>query len=107
MLNYAYAILQSQIQTAVVSEGYDPTIGVMHHGLKGSPAFVFDLMEPSRPIVDAAILKFALATPLAGADFTLRRDGVCRVRAQLARRIVAMTADIHPINAGLPLHLGD
>lgn len=94
MLNYAYAILQAQIQTAVLSEGYDPTIGVMHHGLKGSPAFVFDLMEPSRPIVDAAILRFALMTPLSGADFTLRSDGVCRVGAQLARRIAAMSAEI-------------
>lgn len=94
MLNYAYAILQSQLQIELLSEGYDPTIGVMHHGSRGSPAFVFDLMEPSRPIVDAAILRFALATALSGADFTLRSDGVCRVGAQLARRVAAMTAEI-------------
>lgn len=94
MLNYAYAILQSQLQIELLSEGYDPAIGIMHHGFKGSPAFVFDLMEPSRPIVDAAILRFALATPLSGADFTLRSDGVCRVGAQLARRVAAMTAEV-------------
>ena len=94
MLNYAYAILQSQLQIELLGEGYDPTIGVMHHGFQGSPAFVFDLMEPSRPIVDAAILRFVLATPLSGADFTLRSDGVCRVGAQLARRVAAMTAEI-------------
>lgn len=94
MLNYAYAILQSQLQIELLSEGYDPAIGIMHHGFKGSPAFVFDLMEPSRPIVDAAILRFVLATPLSGADFTLRSDGVCRVGAQLARRVAAITAEI-------------
>ncbi len=94
MLNYAYAILQSQLQIELLGEGYDPTIGVMHHGSQGSPAFVFDLMEPSRPIVDAAILGFVLQTTLSGADFTLRSDGVCRVGAQLARRVAAMTAEI-------------
>lgn len=94
MLNYAYAILQSQLQIEFLGEGYDPTIGVMHHGFKGSPAFVFDLMEPSRPIVDAAILRFVLGTPLSGTDFTLRSDGVCRVGAQLARRVAAMTAEV-------------
>ncbi len=96
MLNYAYAVLQSQLQIECVNEGYDPTIGVMHHGSKGSPAFVFDLMEPSRPIVDAEILRFVLETPLSGADFTLRSDGVCRVGAQLARRVAARTVEIVP-----------
>lgn len=94
MLNYAYAILQSQLQIELLSEGYDPAIGIMHHGFQGSPAFVFDLMERSRPIVDAAILRFVLATSLSGADFTLRSDGVCRVGAQLARRVAALTAEI-------------
>jgi CRISPR-associated endonuclease Cas1 len=94
MLNYAYAVLQSHLQIELLGEGYDPAIGIMHHASKAAPAFVFDLMEPSRPVVDAAILRFVLSTPLSGADFTLRRDGVCRVGAQLARRISAMSADI-------------
>ena len=103
MLNYAYAILQSQLQIELLGEGYDPTVGVMHHGFKGSPAFVFDLMEPSRPIVDAAILRFVLATPLSGADFTLRSDGVCRVGAQLARRVAAISAEARTQCDGLSL----
>ena len=30
MLNYAYAVLESQLRIATVSEGLDPTIGYLH-----------------------------------------------------------------------------
>jgi len=42
MLNYAYAILESQLRIQLVSEGYDPTLGIMHESRNGSSAFVFD-----------------------------------------------------------------
>jgi CRISPR/Cas system-associated endonuclease Cas1 len=87
MLNYAYAMLQSRLQIQAVAEGYDPTLGIMHHGYNGSAAYIFDLMEPMRPVVDAAVLGFALATTFSGGDFTLREDGVCRLSPQLAQRV--------------------
>jgi CRISP-associated protein Cas1 len=48
ILNYAYAVLQSQVQIKAVADGYDPMLGIMHHERDGSPAFVFDMMEPER-----------------------------------------------------------
>jgi CRISPR-associated protein Cas1 len=45
MLNYAYAVLQSKIQINAIADGYDPTIGIMHEGNNGSPAFIFDLIR--------------------------------------------------------------
>jgi CRISPR-associated protein Cas1 len=41
ILNYAYTVLQSQLQIDVVAEGYDPTLGIMHEGNNGSAAFIF------------------------------------------------------------------
>jgi CRISPR associated protein Cas1 len=41
-----------------VSEGFDPTIGIMHESSDGSAAFVFDLMEPERPATDLKVLEF-------------------------------------------------
>jgi len=50
MLNYAYAVLQSQVQIQAVAEGYDPNLGIMHFDREYGPAFVFDLMErPNAP----------------------------------------------------------
>jgi CRISP-associated protein Cas1 len=59
----------------------------MHHGYHGSPALVFDLMEPNRPKVDAAVLAVALAETFSAADFLMRSDGVVRMAPQLARRV--------------------
>jgi CRISPR-associated endonuclease Cas1 len=58
VLNYAYTVLQSQLQIAAIAEGYDPTIGIMHEGNNGSAAFIFDLMEPERAATDRKILEF-------------------------------------------------
>ena len=41
-----------------ISEGYDPTIGIMHEGSDGSSKYIFDVMEPERPRVDRAVLDF-------------------------------------------------
>jgi CRISPR/Cas system-associated endonuclease Cas1 len=56
ILNCANAALESEIRLKAISEGYDPTIGIMHEGRDGSSKFVFDLMEPERTKVDRAVL---------------------------------------------------
>jgi CRISP-associated protein Cas1 len=89
-LNYAYAILQSQLQIQALSEGYDPTIGIMHLQRHGSPAFIFDLMEPERPKIDRAIIDFLKKEKLHPADFSIRRDGVVRLTPQLASRVASL-----------------
>ena len=94
MLNYAYGVLQSQLQVRAVADGYDPTIGIMHHGRRDAPAYVFDVMEPERPKVDAAILAFIAGQTFSGADFAIREDGVCRLSPQLARRVCALGAQV-------------
>ena len=89
MLNYAYAVLESQVRIQVVSDGFDPTQGIMHETREGSSAFVFDMMEPERPKVDRAVLEFVKANPLHPADFTIRPDGVCRLNPEMAKRLIA------------------
>jgi CRISPR-associated protein Cas1 len=92
ILNYAYAVLQSQLQIQAISDGYDPTVGIMHFQRPGSPAFIFDLMEPERPKIDRAIIEFLKAEKLHAADFTIRRDGVVRLNLQMARRVAGLIA---------------
>ena len=43
MLNYAYAILESQARIRLVSEGYDARLRIMYESREGSFAFVFDM----------------------------------------------------------------
>jgi len=90
MLNYAYAVRVAQLQVEAVADGFDPFAGIMHHSRPDFPAYAYDLIEPERPKVDAAILGFAQGRKFSGADFVLRKDGVCRLSPQLARAVAAL-----------------
>jgi len=95
ILNYAYGMLRSHAHIQAVADGYDPRRGILHHDRDDADAFafVFDMMEPGRPVVDAAILKFLAKNELKGPDFAIRSDGVCRLAPQLARRICMVVND--------------
>jgi len=92
MLNYAYAVLESQVRIATVSQGLDPTFGYLHACRPGRVALVYDLMEPLHPRVDRLVLSFLRSHTFAPSDFILDTSGVCRLHPQLARRIAALTA---------------
>src|SRR5271156_5242246 len=66
------APLETEIRIKVVSDGYDPTIGIMHEGNDGSSKFIFDLMEPERPKIDRAVLEFVKGHVFDPADFLIR-----------------------------------
>lgn len=85
MLNYAYAVRVGQLQVQAVADGFDPYTGIMHHSRADFPAYAYDLIEPERPKVDAAVPDFAQSRNFSRADFILRKDGVCRLSPQLAR----------------------
>jgi CRISPR/Cas system-associated endonuclease Cas1 len=89
ILNYAYAVLESEIRIKAIFEGYDPTIGIMHEGGDGSSKFIFDLLEPERPKIDRAVLDFVKGHVFDPADFVIRADGVCRLNPEMARMVVA------------------
>ena len=90
MLNYAYAVRAAQLQIETVADGFDPNAGIMHHYRDDFPAYVYDLIEPERPKVDAAVLAFARSRSFSGADFILRKDGACRLSPQLARVVAGL-----------------
>jgi len=91
MLNYAYAVLLTEMRIEAIAAGYDPLMGILHdqrHKRKERTAsFALDLMEPSRPVVDRAILSLIADETFSGADFQLQSDGVCRLNPELARAV--------------------
>jgi CRISPR-associated protein Cas1 len=65
-------------------------LGIMHYERDGSPAFVFDLMEPERPKVDRAVLAFLKSEALHPPDFTTWEHGVVSLNPELARWIAGL-----------------
>ncbi len=96
MLNYLYAVLESEVRVAAVTEGLDPTIGYLHARHPGRTALVYDLMEPLRPTVDRQVLAFAREHTLSPCDVLMSDRGVCRLHPQLSRALVASKIDRNP-----------
>ena len=92
LLNYAYAVTLQQLQIHAIADGYDPTLGIMHSGKRGNPAFILDIIEPERPKIDATILAFIARHTFSGADFVIRDNGGCRLSPQLARHVTGLLA---------------
>ena len=89
MLNYAYTVLESLVRVQAIADGYDPSIGIMHDRWQPDRhSFVFDLMEPQRPVVDRDILKLIQEHTFSGADFMLQKDGVVRLNPTLTSYII-------------------
>ena len=89
LLNYAYTALESRVRIQAIADGYDPSIGIMHDRWQSDRhSFIFDLMEPQRPVVDRGILKLVQEHTFSGADFILQNDGVVRVNPELAINLI-------------------
>jgi CRISPR-associated protein Cas1 len=99
MLNYAYAVLESQVRKATVAQGLDPTIGYLHTCRPGRAALVYDLMEPLRPQVDRLVLNFVRSHTITPSDFVLEINGVCRLHPQLAREVARLPVSAIAVQA--------
>ncbi len=56
LLNYGYALLESECRKAINSIGLDTHVGFMHEMALGKEPLVYDLQEPFRFLVDLAII---------------------------------------------------
>lgn len=87
ILNYLYAVLESEARLASAALGLDPGLGVLHMDAPGRDSLACDLMEPVRPQVDAYVLDWITRQPLKREWFFEQRDGTCRLMSSLASRL--------------------
>jgi CRISPR-associated protein Cas1 len=72
LLSYGYAILTSQVGSAIQMVGFDQFIGYLHSSSYGRPALALDLMEEFRPlIVDSVVLTLLNNRMLTPNDFVV------------------------------------
>jgi|SRR5690554_1700635 len=57
MLNYAYGILYSRIERALILAGLDPFVGFMHRDDYNTKSLVFDFIEPYRIYADRFVFR--------------------------------------------------
>jgi len=92
MLNYLYAVLESEARLAAAALGLDPSLGFIHSDMAHRDSLAFDLMEPVRPQVDGFVFDWISRETLKREWFFEQRNGNCRLMSNLASRL-SETAD--------------
>lgn len=82
LLNFLYAILESEARLAISELGLDPGIGFLHSDTRTRDSLACDLMEPIRPQVDAFVVNWLHRGPLQRKWFFEERDGNCRLTSE-------------------------
>jgi CRISPR-associated endonuclease Cas1 len=87
ILNYLYALLESESRLAAAALGLDPGLGVLHVDTPARDSLACDLMEPIRAQIDAYLLDWITRQPLRREWFFEERDGNCRLMGSFAVRL--------------------
>src|SRR5437879_2331357 len=75
LLNYGYAILESEIKKCINSIGLDPTIGFLHEIAPTKTPLVYDIQELFRWIIDYSVIQLLEEQPkLKKTDFILTEN---------------------------------
>ncbi|HZO36732.1 MAG TPA: CRISPR-associated endonuclease Cas1 [Solirubrobacteraceae bacterium] len=94
MLNYTYAILETEATIAGHKLGFDPSLGLMHVDQRYRSSLASDLMEPARPVADGLVLDLVGNRRLQRGDIQETREGVCRVGPKLARYLAQLSPSL-------------
>jgi CRISPR-associated endonuclease Cas1 len=87
ILNYLYALLESECRLAISALGLDPEMEVFHKDTVNRASLACDLMEAIRPLVDEYVLGWIMKQPLKRSWFFEERNGNCRLSSDLATQL--------------------
>lgn len=87
VLNYLYAILESEARLAAAELGLDPGLGVLHRDTPNRDSLACDLMEPVRPLVDTYVFDWLNRGPLRREWFFEQPNGNCRLMGPFAAQL--------------------
>jgi CRISPR-associated endonuclease Cas1 len=87
ILNYLYAVLESESTLAAAALGLDPGMGVLHVDAEARDSLACDLMEAVRPDTDSFLVDWITRETLKREWFFEQSNGNCRLMAPLAARL--------------------
>ena len=87
ILNYLFAILESEARLTAVALGLDPGIGFLHVDTDARDSTACDFMEPVRPQIEAYLFDWIQCQPFRREWFFEKADGNCRLMASICSRL--------------------
>jgi CRISPR-associated endonuclease Cas1 len=87
ILNYCFALAESECRLAVASLGLDLGIAFIHADAPCRDSLVLDLLETIRPAIEAWVLDWLVTEPFRREDFFEERNGNCRLMGAFAAKL--------------------
>jgi len=87
ILNFLYALLESETRLAITALGLDAGLGFLHFDDRSRDSLALDVLEPIRPEIDAYVLQWLKREAFRREWFFEERDGNCRLMATFAARL--------------------
>ena len=88
VLNYCFALLESESRLALAALGLDPGLGVgLHNDNSNRDSLALDVLEPVRPQIESWVLSWVAREPLRKADFLETATGNCRLTSDMCAKV--------------------
>jgi CRISPR-associated endonuclease Cas1 len=87
ILNYCFALLESEARLALIALGLDPGIGFLHPARAYRDSLALDVMEAIRPEIEHWLYQWVTTEPLRRADFHETGNGNCRLMSSLCSKL--------------------
>ena len=88
LLNYGYAILESEIRKAINSVGLDHSIGFLHESAVSKSPLVYDIQELYRWIIDISVIQLLEDKKLKKKDFLVTENFNIRLEESAAKLLI-------------------
>jgi CRISPR-associated protein Cas1 len=88
LLNYGYAILESEVRKCINSIGLEPTVGFLHELADSKTPLVYDIQELFRWIIDLSVIQLLEEKKLKKADFIVTENYHIRLRESTANKLI-------------------
>ncbi len=88
LLNYGYAVLESEVRKDLNSIGLDPSISFLHELSNGRASLVYDVQELYRWLVDLSVIQLLEEKRLKKADFIVTENYNIRLRENTAKALI-------------------
>lgn len=87
ILNYCFAIAESECRLALAICGLDVGLGFIHTDTPARDSLALDLLETIRPAIEAWLLNWITREPLRRSDFFETGTGNCRLMSRLCSQL--------------------
>jgi len=88
ILNYCFALLESECRLALAALGLDPGLGLgLHTDTPNRDSLALDVLEPVRPQIETWLLNWIMREPFRRADFFETANGNCRLTTDLCAKL--------------------